>query len=73
MIQTLHNNFSLTPSFQSGAHIYVCGDAKSMAGDVHSALLQVFMQYGGLSEAEAEDYMEKLEENTRYQRDVWVT
>lgn len=58
---------------ESGAHIYVCGDAKSMAGDVHSVLLQVFMQHGELSEAEAENYMQTLEENARYQRDVWVT
>ena len=51
----------------------MCGDAKSMAGDVHSVLLQVFMQHGELSEAEAENYMQTLEENARYQRDVWVT
>ena len=44
-----------------------------MAGDVHSSLLQIFMQHGGLSDVEAKDYMEKLEENARYQRDVWVT
>ncbi len=43
-----------------------------MAGDVHSALLQVLTDHG-LSESEAEEYMENLEKASKYQRDVWVT
>eukprot|EP01089_Gocevia_fonbrunei_P011892 TRINITY_DN2650_c0_g1_i1.p1 TRINITY_DN2650_c0_g1~~TRINITY_DN2650_c0_g1_i1.p1 ORF type:complete len:644 (+),score=155.36 TRINITY_DN2650_c0_g1_i1:53-1984(+) len=56
-----------------GAHFYVCGDAKRMAGDVHTTLLKIFSQVGGRSEEEAVKYMENLEKNKRYQRDVWVT
>ena len=44
-----------------------------MAGDVHEALLQVLESKGKLSRSEAEQYMEKLENTSRYQRDVWVT
>lgn len=55
--------------------MYVCGDAVSMAGDVHEALLRVLEQEGvgqGGREA-AEQYMDNLEKGGRYQRDVWVT
>lgn len=53
--------------------MYVCGDAVSMAGDVHKALLKVMEVEGGKERAAAEHYMEQLETNGRYQRDVWVT
>lgn len=58
---------------QEGAHTYVCGDALHMAGDVHTALLNLIESEGGLSSQEAEEYMENLEKTHRYQRDVWVT
>lgn len=58
---------------QSGAHIYVCGDASKMARDVHEALLEIFQQEGKLSKEEADKFMESLEKGKRYQRDVWVT
>ena len=60
-------------SVQAGAHVYVCGDAVSMAGDVHEALLKVMEMEGGRSREEAEQYMDQLEKDGRYQRDVWVT
>ena len=44
-----------------------------MAGDVHTALLKVIADEGGISSKEAKEYMKKLEETSRYQRDVWVT
>lgn len=53
--------------------MYVCGDAVSMAGDVHEALLKVMEVEGGRDREGAEQYMEKLELDGRYQRDVWVT
>ena len=51
----------------------MCGDAKTMAGDVHKALLEMVTIVGGLGEEKAEGYLEKLEEASRYQKDVWVT
>lgn len=58
---------------QSGAHVYVCGDAKHMAGDVHQSLLLVLQQNAELDEEGAAQFMQELEEKGRYQKDVWVT
>ena len=55
----------------TGGHIYICGDAKNMAGDVHSALIDVVSQYGNFSEEEAIKYLKQLENEKRYQRDIW--
>ncbi|MCP1660393.1 assimilatory sulfite reductase (NADPH) flavoprotein subunit [Neisseria perflava] len=56
---------------QQGAHIYVCGDATRMARDVEEALLTVIADQGKLSRDEAEDYLNDLREDKRYQRDVY--
>jgi len=56
---------------EAGAHFYVCGDAEHMAPDVHRALLDIVREHGGRSEAEAEDYVKRLQREKRYQRDVY--
>lgn len=56
---------------QEGAYIYVCGDAESMAPDVHAALHEVVQREGGLSEEQAAEYVKDLQRNKRYQRDVY--
>ncbi|WP_168119934.1 assimilatory sulfite reductase (NADPH) flavoprotein subunit [Paenibacillus sp. HB172176] len=56
---------------QEGAHIYVCGDEKHMAHDVHAALLQIIEQQGGLTPEAAAAYVEQLQTEQRYQRDVY--
>ena len=53
--------------------MYVCGDAKHMAVDVHQALLRILEEKGGKSPSEAAEYMSGMEAADRYQRDVWVT
>ena len=58
---------------QAGAHIYVCGDARHMAGDVHCILLEVLSEHGGMDMMESTTYMVNLETKARYQRDVWVS
>ncbi|GLX66526.1 assimilatory sulfite reductase (NADPH) flavoprotein subunit [Paenibacillus glycanilyticus] len=55
----------------NGAHVYVCGDEKHMAHDVQSALLTIIGQYGGKSQEEAAAYLSALQEQGRYQRDVY--
>ena len=59
-------------SFQEQAYIYICGDAKHMAHDVHTTLLKIAQVEGHLVENEAETYFKKLEQECRYQKDVWV-
>ena len=58
---------------QNGAHLYVCGDAKNMARDVHNALCQIVAKFGNMTTAEAEQYLANLEQVARYEKDVWVT
>lgn len=52
-------------------HVYVCGDAKRMAKDVHAALLEMLQSQSGLSSSDAEDKLKELTSSSRYQRDVW--
>ncbi|MCW9699572.1 assimilatory sulfite reductase (NADPH) flavoprotein subunit [Avibacterium sp. 20-129] len=56
---------------QEGAYIYVCGDATKMAKDVNQALLEVIATQGKLTADEAEEYLDGLREEKRYQRDVY--
>ncbi|MNS72352.1 Sulfite reductase [NADPH] flavoprotein alpha-component [compost metagenome] len=56
---------------QEGAAIYVCGDEKKMAHDVHAALAAILEQEGGLSPEEAADYLTQMQQQKRYQRDVY--
>ena len=56
---------------QNGAHVYVCGDGTRMARDVEAALLQIIAEQGQLDTESADDYLNDLRENGRYQRDVY--
>ena len=56
---------------ESGAHFYICGDAERMAKDVHQALLDIAVKFGGKTEEEAEAYFEQLRSDKRYQKDVY--
>ncbi|MFF2090538.1 assimilatory sulfite reductase (NADPH) flavoprotein subunit [Paenibacillus sp. NPDC058174] len=56
---------------EEGAHVYVCGDEKHMAHDVHKALLTVIEQQGSKNSEAAAAYLAGLQEQGRYQRDVY--
>lgn len=56
---------------QQGAVVYVCGDEKRMAHDVHSTLSAILRQEGGMSEEEASAYLTRMQQEKRYQRDVY--
>ncbi|KAL6728710.1 hypothetical protein Aduo_010453 [Ancylostoma duodenale] len=56
---------------ESGAHIYVCGDARNMARDVQNTLQRIFREVGGKTEEEAAKLFKDLERQRRYQADVW--
>ncbi|MEZ5276184.1 MAG: sulfite reductase subunit alpha [Opitutaceae bacterium] len=56
---------------RDGAIFYVCGDAKRMAKDVDTALRDIFMQAGGMSEDQAAEAIKLMRREKRYQRDVY--
>jgi NADPH-ferrihemoprotein reductase len=56
---------------QKGAYIYVCGDAKSMARDVNQTFVNMGVEFGGMDNIKAQDYVKSLRTTGRYQEDVW--
>lgn len=56
---------------QGGASIYVCGDASRMAKDVDAALHRIAEENGGLGQEAAQQYMQVMKDERRYQRDVY--
>ncbi len=56
---------------EDGTYIYVCGDAKNMAGDVHDALVDVIAEHGAIDRDAAEQRLRELRRAGRYQRDVY--
>ncbi|XID93690.1 assimilatory sulfite reductase (NADPH) flavoprotein subunit [Paenibacillaceae bacterium WGS1546] len=56
---------------EEGAYVYVCGDEKKMAHDVHKAFLDLLVQEGGMAPESAAEYMARLQQQKRYQRDVY--
>ncbi|AMB89962.1 sulfite reductase [NADPH] flavoprotein alpha-component [Bacillus altitudinis] len=56
---------------EQGAYVYICGDEKHMAHDVHNTLLSIIQEKGAMSKEKAESYLANLQQQKRYQRDVY--
>jgi len=56
---------------QSGAHVYVCGNAKTLGPGVHSTLCQIAAKEGNMTTLNAEGYIKSLRSSARYQDDVF--
>ncbi|AOH54863.1 sulfite reductase [NADPH] flavoprotein, alpha-component [Peribacillus muralis] len=56
---------------EEGAVIYICGDEKNMAHDVHHTLIEIIKKEGRMSQADAQAYLDVMQQNKRYQRDVY--
>lgn len=62
---------ALWPLLDGGAYLYVCGDAKHMARDVHRTLIALVQKHKGCSGTAAEAFVKAMTDAGRYQRDVW--
>ncbi|MCG7334548.1 assimilatory sulfite reductase (NADPH) flavoprotein subunit [Sporosarcina sp. ACRSM] len=56
---------------EEGAVVYICGDEKNMAADVHTTLETILQEEGALNAKEAADYLADMQKQKRYQRDVY--
>lgn len=56
---------------ENGAVVYVCGDAKRMAGDVNEALIDVVTTQARVSRDDATQRIRELRRDGRYRRDVY--
>ncbi|AWI11596.1 assimilatory sulfite reductase (NADPH) flavoprotein subunit [Caldibacillus thermoamylovorans] len=56
---------------EEGAVVYVCGDEKHMARDVHQTILTILEKEGGLTSEQAAVYLDQMRKQKRYQRDVY--
>lgn len=56
---------------ENGAVIYICGDEKHMATDVHATLLKIIEDQGNKTSEESVAYIQNLQQQKRYQRDVY--
>ncbi|OBA23924.1 hypothetical protein METBIDRAFT_30288 [Metschnikowia bicuspidata var. bicuspidata NRRL YB-4993] len=56
---------------ESGAFIYVCGDASKMARDVQTTIVKIISDERSISPEKAGDLVRSLKVQNRYQEDVW--
>lgn len=56
---------------QEGGYIYVCGDAKNMAKDVHDTLVEIISKEARVDRLEAVKTLAALKQASRYLQDVW--
>lgn len=56
---------------EGGASVYVCGTKDPMSRDVEKTLLSIIREQGNRSKEEALSYLEEMELNGRYAKDVY--
>jgi sulfite reductase (NADPH) flavoprotein alpha-component len=67
----LEHSKELFEWLEQGASLYVCGDEKNMAHDVQNTLIDIIEKEGNMSREKAEAYVADMQQQKRYQRDVY--
>lgn len=67
----LEKGYEVWKWLESGAYFYICGEADPMAKGVEATLLQIFQEFGNLSDADAKAYLKKMRLEKRYLVDVY--
>lgn len=67
----LENSVELFKWLEEGAAVYICGDEKNMAHDVHKTLVKIIETEGSMTLEQAEAYLADMQQQKRYQRDVY--
>ncbi|OAB26832.1 NADPH--cytochrome reductase [Paenibacillus macquariensis subsp. defensor] len=56
---------------KGGGVLFVCGDGSKMAPDVEQTLVEAYQQDQGTSDEEAKEWLNQLQKEGRYGKDVW--
>ncbi|WP_079507458.1 assimilatory sulfite reductase (NADPH) flavoprotein subunit [Mesobacillus jeotgali] len=67
----LENSKELFRWLEEGAVVYICGDEKNMAHDVQKTFIKIIQTEGSMPLEQAEAYLADLQQQKRYQRDVY--
>lgn len=67
----LENSVELFKWLEEGAAVYICGDEKNMAHDVHKTIVKIIETEGSMTQEQAEAYLADMQKHKRYQRDVY--
>ncbi|WP_440604562.1 bifunctional cytochrome P450/NADPH--P450 reductase [Bacillus sp. GB_SG_008] len=63
---------NLISLLDNGAYLYICGDGSRMAPDVENTLCHAYQEIHGVSEQEARNWLDHLQREGRYGKDVWA-
>ena len=67
----LQHGAALYEWLNGGASFFICGKKHPMSTDVENALLQIIEQHGNKTAEEAKKYLHQLEEEGRFEKDVY--
>jgi sulfite reductase (NADPH) flavoprotein alpha-component len=67
----LQHGAELYEWLKGGASFFVCGKKHPMSNDVEHALLQIIEQHGNKTAEEAKQFLHQMEEEGRYEKDVY--
>lgn len=66
------NSEEIIRLLDQGGGLYICGDGSRMAPDVEACLQEAYQEVHAVSKQEAQKWLEKLQNDGRYAKDVWA-